>query len=141
MDYFIRIAKIVAEKSGCTRRKVGAVFVRDGRILATGYNQAPSGVAHCDEVGCTIVDGHCVRALHAELNGILNAARAGQSLLNSKAYVTTEPCVRCLGSMRNAGVTHVYYDENYRNAIPNNAERNLWGEINKAGCVVCKLKE
>ncbi len=112
-SYFMKIAEIVKLRSGCTRRQVGAVFVRDSRILATGYNQAPSGVKHCNEVGCTLYDGHCVRSIHAELNGILNATKVGQSLEGASAYVTTFPCLRCLSAMRNTGVKEVVYKETY----------------------------
>lgn len=112
-DYFIKVAEIVKLRSGCTRRQVGAVFVVDGRIVSTGYNQAPSGVAHCNEVGCTMYDGHCIRAIHAELNGILNATKAGQSLQNADVYVTTYPCLRCAMALRNAGIQKIWYKEPY----------------------------
>lgn len=127
-DYFIKIAEIVKLRSGCTRRQVGAVFVVDGRVAATGYNQAPSGVAHCSAVGCTLVDGHCVRAIHAELNGILNATKAGQSLEGSTVYVTSFPCFRCLSSMRNAGVVEIIYKDPYEY---NDQEKQLLGELIK----------
>lgn len=113
-SYFMEIAEVVKSRSGCTRRQVGAVFVRDKRVLCMGYNQAPSGVAHCDEGGCTMYDGHCIRAIHAELNGILNATKAGQSLENSDVYITSFPCLRCAMALRNAGIKKIWYKEPYK---------------------------
>ena len=125
-DYFMKIAEIVKMRSGCTRRQVGAVFVLDKRIASTGYNQSPSGVKHCDVNGCTIVNGHCIRAIHAELNGILNATRAGQSLKGSDVYVTSMPCLRCLMALRNAGIGKVFYREDYKCS---DEEANLYIEL------------
>ena len=115
-DYFMKIAEVVKLRSGCTRKQVGAVFVVDNRIVATGYNQAPSKVKHCSEVGCTVYDNHCIRSIHAELNGIFNATKAGQSLQNSTLYVTTFPCLRCLMALRNAGVTSFVFKDKYEYA-------------------------
>ncbi len=115
-EYFMKIAEIVKTRSACTRRQVGSVFVIDNRIVSTGYNQAPSKVKHCNEVGCTMYDGHCIRSIHAELNGIFNATKAGQSLENSHVYLTTFPCLRCLMALRNAGVTDIWYKEEYEYA-------------------------
>ena len=72
--YFIRIAKEVASRSTCKRAAVGAVIVKDNRILATGYNGAPAGMPHCLDEGCSVVDGHCQRAIHAEANALVIAA-------------------------------------------------------------------
>lgn len=112
-EYFMKIAEVVKLRSGCTRRQVGAVFVIDNRIVSTGYNQAPSKIKHCNQVGCTVFNGHCIRAIHAEMNGIFNATKAGQSLQHSTAYITSFPCLRCLMALRNAGVTDFVYKESY----------------------------
>lgn len=84
--YFIRIAMEVASRSTCPRASVGAVIVRDNRILASGYNGAPAGEPHCTEVGCDMVDGHCKRAIHAETNAIAQAAKYGISLEGATLY-------------------------------------------------------
>jgi len=84
--YFIRIAKEVASRSTCPRAAVGAVIVKDNRILATGYNGAPAGEPHCTEVGCDMVDGHCQRAVHAETNAIAQAAKYGISVDGATLY-------------------------------------------------------
>jgi len=114
VDYFMKIAEIVKLRSDCQRGKVGAVFVLDKRIVATGYNQSPSKMKHCSEVGCFIQHGHCIRSIHGEVNGILNATIAGQTLVNSTLYVTTFPCLRCLMALRNAQVSKIVYKEPYK---------------------------
>lgn len=125
-DYFMRMADIAKLRSGCKRKQVGVVFVIENRVVSTGYNQAPSGVEHCADVGCTVVNGHCIRSVHAELNGILNATRAGQTLRDATAYVTTMPCLRCLMAMRNAGIDTIWYEQKY--AIPS-SEIKLYEEV------------
>jgi len=129
--HFMDIANVVKEQSCCPRRKVGAVFTFNRRIISTGYNQAPSGASHCEDVGCTIIGGHCARAIHAELNGILNAARVGLALLNSTVYCTTRPCYRCTGAMRNSGVLKVYYESEYNISDVENPEYMLRSEYQR----------
>ncbi|MCK4414920.1 MAG: dCMP deaminase family protein [Candidatus Eisenbacteria sp.] len=84
--YFIRIALEVASRSTCNRAAVGAVMVRDNRILSTGYNGAPAGQPHCTDEGCVVVDDHCQRAVHAEINAIINASINGTSLEGATLY-------------------------------------------------------
>ncbi len=112
-EYFMRIAKEVATRATCPRRSVGAVIVLDRRILATGYNGAPHGLAHCTEVGCKIVDGHCQRALHAEQNAILQAALNGVSTRGATVYVTCQPCNACAKMIINAGIVRVVFEGDY----------------------------
>jgi dCMP deaminase len=112
-DYFMDIAFAVATRSTCDRAHVGAVMVRDRRILTTGYNGAPAGLPHCDDVGHLMVDGHCVRTLHAEQNAIIQAALHGISIGGATAYVTHQPCLTCAKMLINAGVTRVVYAGNY----------------------------
>jgi dCMP deaminase len=112
-DYFINIAFTVAERSTCDRAHVGAVIVRDRRILTTGYNGAPAGLPHCDEVGHLLVDGHCVRTLHAEQNAIIQAALHGVNIAGSTIYVTHQPCLTCAKMIINAGIRRVVYAGNY----------------------------
>jgi dCMP deaminase len=111
--YFLGIAFSVAERSTCDRAHVGAVLVRDKRILATGYNGSPAGLPHCDEVGHLMVDGHCVRTLHAEQNAIIQSALHGVSSEGATAYVTHQPCLTCAKMLINAGVERVVYAGNY----------------------------
>lgn len=120
-EYFMQIALKVASRSTCLRRKTGAVIVRDKRILATGYNGAPSGIRHCDEVGClreelNVPSGErheLCRGLHAEQNAILQAALHGVSLKDSEIYTTHEPCVLCSKMLINVGIKRIYFLEPY----------------------------
>lgn len=113
-EYFINIASAVAERSTCDRAHVGAVLVKDKRILTTGFNGSPSGLAHCDIEGHLMVDGHCVRTIHAETNAIIQAALHGVSTKEASCYVTHFPCVICTKILINAGITRVVFLNDYR---------------------------
>ena len=113
-DYFINISREVATRSTCDRKHVGAVIVREKTILSTGYNGSIKGLPHCDEVGCEMVDGHCVRTTHAEANAIVQAAKNGIQINQSEIYVTASPCYDCFKLIANAGINVIYYDEFYR---------------------------
>ena len=113
-DYFMNIAREVATRSTCDRKHVGAVIVREKTILSTGYNGSIKGLPHCDEVGCEMVDGHCVRTTHAEANAIVQAAKNGIQINQSEIYVTASPCYDCFKLIANAGIKVIYYDEFYR---------------------------
>lgn len=120
-EYFLRIAEAVAERSTCDRAHVGAVLAREKRILTTGFNGSPAGLAHCDEVGHLLVEGHCVRTIHAEINAIIQAALHGVSTKGATCYVTHFPCIHCTKSLINAGIERVVYLNSYR--IDENALR------------------
>lgn len=113
-EYFVAIAKQVATRATCDRRHVGSVLVsKDRVILSTGYNGAPRGMPHCDEAGHEIVEGHCVRTVHAEANAIAQAARTGASVEGATLYTTASPCYDCFKLLINAGVKKVVYNEFY----------------------------
>jgi len=120
-EYFMRIAHEVARRSTCLRRQVGAILVRDKRILATGYNGAPRGLKHCEEVGCIrtsqkVPSGErheLCRGLHAEMNAFLQAASYGISVEGSTLYTTTHPCSLCVKMLINVGVTRVVSASDY----------------------------
>lgn len=113
-EYFMNIAKAVASRSTCTRRSVGALVVREKRILATGYNGAPAGLRHCDHTGGgDMRDGHCARSTHAEQNAIVQAARHGTMIDGATVYCTAQPCLTCAKLLVNAGVKRVVYDGDY----------------------------
>jgi dCMP deaminase len=116
-DYFMEIARTVATRATCPRASVGAVIVREHRILTTGYNGAPRGVPHCSDVGCTMAGEHCVRATHAEANAIVQAALHGVSIADSIAYCTHQPCVHCSKLLISAGVRRIMYEAAYPDAI------------------------
>ena len=120
-SYFMEITKLVASRSSCLRRSVGAVLVKDKRILATGYNGAPAGKKHCEEVGCLREKLHVpsgqrhelCRGLHAEQNAIIQAARQGTEIVGSTLYCTTAPCSLCAKMLINAGVVRIVYEGSY----------------------------
>ena len=120
-EYFMEIADIVKTRSTCIRRQVGAVIVKDNRIISTGYNGAPSGLKHCTEVGCerqrlNVPSGQrheLCRALHAEQNAIIQAAKTGASTEGATAYITIQPCVICAKMFINAGIARVVHGGDY----------------------------
>ncbi|MDM8554545.1 cytidine/deoxycytidylate deaminase family protein [Desulfococcaceae bacterium HSG7] len=120
-NYFMEIASLVALRSTCLRRKVGAVVVKDKRILSTGYNGAPSGIRHCKETGCLrermkIPSGErheLCRGIHAEQNAIIQAAFHGVSIDESLLFCTNHPCSICAKMLINAGIKTVYHKFGY----------------------------
>ena len=120
-DYFFQITALVATRSTCKRRKVGAILVREKHILATGYNGAPQGLPHCLDIGCLremrgIPSGErheLCRAIHAEQNAIIQAARHGVNIVGATLYCTHQPCVICTKMLINAGVERICYQEGY----------------------------
>jgi dCMP deaminase len=112
--YFMNIARQVATRSTCDRKHVGAVIVRAKTILSTGYNGSIRGLAHCDEVGHLMEDGHCVRTVHAEANAIAQAARNGVAIDGAEIYITASPCWGCFRLLANSGIQRIYYGEFYR---------------------------
>lgn len=113
-EYFMNIARVVATRSTCERKFVGAVIVRDRMILSTGYNGSIRGVPHCTEVGHMMEDGHCVATIHAEVNAILQAAKNGVRIDDAAVYVTASPCWSCFKAITNAGIRRIVYGEFYR---------------------------
>ncbi len=120
-EYFMRMAYLASTRSTCTRRKVGAVIVKDKRILATGYNGPPKGLTHCDVTGCIREDlnvpsgerHELCRGLHAEQNAIIQAAVHGVSIKDATIYVTNHPCVVCAKMLINAEIKEIVYAEGY----------------------------
>ncbi len=112
--YFMDMAKMVATRATCNRLRVGALIVRDKRTIASGYNGSVSGDVHCIDVGCKVVDGHCIRTIHAESNAILQCAKFGVSTEGAVIYVTHFPCLNCSKQIIQAGIQQVIYEEEYR---------------------------
>lgn len=120
-EYFMRMAHLAASRSTCLRRHVGAVIVKDKRVLSTGYNGAPRGLAHCREVGCVrenlnIPAGErheLCRGVHAEQNAIIQAAVFGTSIKDGIIYTTNHPCVVCAKLLINASIVEIIYDSDY----------------------------
>jgi dCMP deaminase len=139
-EYFMRIARLAATRSTCLRRQVGAVIVKNKKVLATGYNGSPSGLKHCLDIGCLreelgIPSGQrheLCRAIHAEQNAIIQAATSGISIEGGVLYSTTFPCILCAKMLINAGIREIYVAEGY----PDELSRAM---LEEAGATVHRL--
>ncbi|OPY69147.1 MAG: tRNA-specific adenosine deaminase [Syntrophorhabdaceae bacterium PtaU1.Bin034] len=140
--YFMEIAEIVAKRSTCMRRSVGALIVKNRRILSTGYNGAPSGLEHCRDVGCVrekrnVASGErheLCRGLHAEQNAIIQAAYHGVPINKSVIYSTHLPCSICVKMIINAGIIQIFYLEGY----PDELAANL---IAESGIIITRVMQ
>ncbi|AFM43470.1 deoxycytidylate deaminase [Desulfosporosinus acidiphilus SJ4] len=116
-SYFMQLADVVAGRSTCLRRQVGAVIVKDKQILTTGYNGSPSGLQHCEQIGClrqslSVPSGErheICRAVHAEQNALVQAAKHGVAITGADLYTTHQPCVLCTKLLINVGIKRVFY--------------------------------
>ncbi len=124
-EYFMDIANLVKTRSTCLRRQVGAVVVKDKRILSTGYNGSPTACQHCTDIGClrtklNVPSGErheLCRALHAEQNAIAQAAQHGTPMQGATIYVTAQPCSLCAKLLINAGIEHIIYEGDYPDTL------------------------
>jgi len=124
-EYCMMLAQLVSTRSTCLRRKVGAVLVKDKQIIGTGYNGAPKGAPHCEDVGCLrekndVPSGErheLCRGAHAEANAVSQSAQHGVSTEDSTLYCTTYPCPMCAKTVINAGITEIYYSGNYGKSL------------------------
>ena len=140
-DYFMDITKLVAKRSTCIRRSVGAIIVKDKRILATGYNGAPSGTSHCGVTGClraklNVPSGQrheLCRGIHAEQNAIIQAALHGVSIKDAVLYCTNQPCSICTKMIINAGITIIYYEDGYADELSLEMLHEAGVELSKTG--------
>ena len=140
--YFMDITKRVAQRATCLRRQVGAIVVKEKKILATGYNGAPAGLQHCEQVGCLrerleIPQGErheLCRGTHSEQNAIIQAATFGVSIKEATLYSTHFPCVLCTKMIINAGIKRVVYLQGYADDLSQEM-------IQEAGIEVSRLKE
>lgn len=139
-EYFMKLAYLVASRSTCLSRQVGAVIVRDNHVISTGYNGAPKGVAHCLDTGCIrkemqIPSGERLdicASVHAEQNAIIEAAYNGVSTKGASIYVTVTPCFTCAKMIINAGIKEIVIDGDY----PTPNSKALFDEV---GIKICKL--
>lgn len=114
-EYFMDLAQTVANRGTCDRAYVGCVLVnQDHRIVSTGYNGSVAGNPHCDEIGHTMRDGHCIATIHAEMNALLYCAKMGIPVNGCTCYVTHFPCLNCAKSLIQAGISKIYYHIGYR---------------------------
>lgn len=114
-QYFMAQSYLLKSRSTCERLAVGAVVVRDKRMIAGGYNGSVTGGVHCIDEGCYVVDGHCVRTIHAEMNALLQCSKFGVATEGAEIYVTHFPCIHCTKAIIQAGIRAVFYSEDYKN--------------------------
>jgi len=139
--YFMEITTLVAKRSTCRRRAVGAVIVKDKRMLSTGYNGAPTGIRHCTDIGCLREDlqvasgqrHELCRGIHAEQNAIIQAAYHGVSIKGGVLFCTNLPCAICAKMIINAGIEKIYYLSGYADEISQQL-------LSEAGVTVCRLE-
>lgn len=115
-QYYMAQSLLLSTRSTCERLAVGATVVRDRRVISGGYNGSVSGDVHCSEVGCYVVDGHCVRTVHAEVNAIIQCAKFGAPTEGADIYVTHFPCLQCTKTIIQAGISNMYYLHDYRSS-------------------------
>ena len=132
-EYFMAQSHLLSLRSTCSRLSVGATIVKDKRIVSGGYNGSIKGDEHCIDVGCKVVEGHCVRTFHAEINAILQCSKFGVGTEGATIYVTHFPCLNCTKSIIQAGIKEICYANDYRN---NEYAREL---LEKSGVVVRKV--
>ena len=140
-EYFMEITVLVAKRSTCVRRSVGAIIVKDKRVLSTGYNGAPSNVTHCSQTGCmreqmNIASGErheLCRGIHAEQNAIIQAALHGVSIKEATLFCTNLPCSICAKMIINAGISKIYYLSGY-------ADQMSQEMLNEAGVELIKFE-
>lgn len=138
-EYFMRIAMLAASRSTCLRRQVGAVIVKDKRVLSTGYNGAPAGLKHCLDIGCLrdemgIPSGErheLCRAIHAEQNAIIQAATSGTSIEGGTLYCTTFPCVLCAKVLINSGIKEIFIGEGYPDELSRQMLEEAGVQVNR----------
>ena len=112
-EYFLKVAMLVSERATCPRMHCGCVLVKDRQILSTGYNGSIPGDVHCEDAGCYVVDNHCIRTIHAEMNAILQCSSNGISTQGATAYITNMPCTNCAKALVTAGIKEIVVFSDY----------------------------
>ena len=137
-ELLMQMTRTVSRRSTCKKRN-GSILVRDGRVIAMGYNGSPPGQPHCIDVGCLLdITKRCVRTIHAEVNVILMAARFGIATEGSTLYCTTVPCPNCSKLLTNSGIKKVVYEKLYRNQYTTDESVHI---LNKCGIVVGRYEQ
>ena len=116
-EYFLKLAMLASERSTCPRMHCGCVFVKDRFVLATGYNGSLPGHPHCEDVGCLVVDNHCVRTNHAEINALTQAAIHGAYIKGATAYITNMSCTTCAKALIAAGIVRVVVFSDFHDTL------------------------
>lgn len=116
-EYFLKLAMLASERATCPRMHCGCVLVRKKNVVATGYNGSIPGDDHCEDAGCIVVDNHCMRTNHAEMNALTQAAKLGNSVDGASAYVTNMPCTTCAKALIAAGIKRVIVFSDYHDTL------------------------
>lgn len=116
-DYFLKLAMLASERATCPRMHCGCVLVKDKNVIATGYNGSIPGDEHCEDIGCLVIDNHCVRTVHAEMNAIVQAAKRGHAVEGATAYVTNMPCTACAKALIAAGIRRVVVFSDFHDTL------------------------
>jgi len=116
-EYFLKLAMLASERATCPRMHCGCVLVKDKNVIATGYNGSIPGDDHCEDVGCMVVDNHCVRTVHAEMNALIQAAKRGHAVEGATAYITNTPCTTCAKALITAGIKRVVVFSDFHDTL------------------------
>lgn len=116
-QYFLKLAMLASERATCPRMHCGCVLAKNKNVIATGYNGSIPGDEHCEDTGCLMVDNHCVRTVHAEMNALIQAARRGHATDGATAYVTNMPCTTCAKALITAGIKRVVVFSDYHDTM------------------------
>lgn len=128
-DIYHKMAKEYAALGTCNRLSVGALIIKDGRIISTGTNGSIQGLPSCKDDGCLLDHGHCIRTIHGEQNAILFCSREGIEIKGSTMYCTDMPCIRCLGMIAQSGIKAIYYERDYNDGFNKKLEKQLENRI------------
>lgn len=116
-EYFLKLAMLASERATCPRMHCGCVLVKDKNVIATGYNGSIPGDEHCEDIGCLIVDNHCIRTVHAEMNALVQAAKRGNAVDGATAYVTNMPCTTCAKAIISAGIKRIVVFSDFHDTL------------------------
>ncbi len=116
-EYFLKLAMLASERATCPRMHCGCVLVKERFVLSTGYNGSLPGQPHCEDAGCLIVDNHCVRTNHAEINALVQAARHGVNVVGATAYITNMSCTTCAKALIAAGIKRVVVFSDFHDTL------------------------
>ena len=116
-EYFLKLAMLASERATCPRMHCGCVLVKNKNVIASGYNGSIPGDEHCEDVGCLLIDNHCVRTVHAEMNALVQAAKRGHAVEGATAYVTNMPCTTCAKALITAGVKRVVVFSDFHDTL------------------------
>jgi len=116
-QYFLKLAMLASERATCPRMHCGCVLVKDKNVISTGYNGSIPGDDHCEDVGCLVVDNHCLRTNHAEINALTQAAKRGNTVDGATAYITNMPCTTCAKALISSGIKRVVIFSDYHDTL------------------------